>query len=354
MACSTHSAASPAAARGRPVKASVLRALVRGGGLRARLALARDLKGFLRLQYLGTASELGLLEALVSPRSAGDLQEQLGIVDTVVFTTFLQLGCSLGALSRRGDRYSLKSSGAREMGASPNGSLSAAAVELVDYHGECYRHLAGHLRTGERGDYLAGRTELVARSSRIVEPVLADYVHRSVASAGAEPTVLEVGCGSGVYLLHTAGASPRASGFGIELEPDVAGSARALLARNSLDRRFSVLCGRGLEPLPDEEARFDVVTLYNNAYYFAREERRRLFAEIRGRLSPNGRLHIASMLHGPTPASLNLSLVLAVTRGSQRLPTQAELEVDLAAAGFSAIAHERLIPTEPFVALAAR
>ncbi len=227
-------------------------------------------------------------------------------------------------------------------------------LELVDYHAECYRHLARHLRTGEKGDYLADRTELIAQSSRIVEPALADYVRRSLSGAGAAPKVLEVGCGSGVYLLHTARANSRASGFGIEVEADVAEAARELLARNSLDGRFSVLCGKGLEPLSDDKARFDVVTLYNNVYYFAQEGRRRLFEEIRRRLSPNGRLHIASMLHGPTPASLNLSLVLAVTQGSQRLPTREELELDLKAAGFSTITHERLIPVEPFVALAAR
>lgn len=336
------------------MKLSVLLAILRGGGLRAKLALVRDLNGFLRLQFLGAASELGLLEALRSPCSPEKLRRELGIVDRTGFATLLDLGVSLRILSRSGDRYALNGSGAKALASSRDGSLSAAVRELIDYHADCYRHLAGHLRTGERGDYLAGKADLVARSSRIVEPALADYVRRSLHTAGDTPRVLEVGCGSGVYLLHTARANPRASGFGIEVVSDVAEAANELLAHNGLDHRFTVLCGEGLAPLPSDEALFDLVTLYNNVYYFSRDDRRRLFEEIRRRLSATGRLHIASMLHGPTPASLNLSLVLEVTQGSHRLPSREDLVADLMAAGFSAIAEENLIPTEPFVAFAAR
>lgn len=336
------------------MKSSVLISLLRGGGLRARLTLARDLKGFLRLQFLGTTSELGLLEALRSPRSADEIRAELGIVDLAVLTTLLDLGVALGALSCSDDRYSLASSGARALATAKGGPLEAAVLELIDYHAECYRRLSSHLHTGEQGNYLADRADLIARSSRIVEPALADYVRRSLGKAGPAPKVLEIGCGSGVYLLHTARANPGATGFGIDADAGIADSVRGLLARNALESRFSVLCGRGLEPLSDREDRFDVVTLYNNVYYFTREERRQLFEEIRRRLSPSGSLHVASMLHGPTPASLNLSLVLAVTRGSQRLPTHEELMDDLGAAGFSTITQERLIPIEPFVAVAAR
>lgn len=335
------------------MRARLLLSLLRSGDLRARAALRRDLHAFLRLQFLGAALDLGLLEALRQPREGEELARLLRIEDPETFAAFLELGASLGALRRRSGRYALASRTARALARPENDPLAASVLELVDYHADIYRRLPEYLRGGEKGDYLATRGHLIARSSRLVEPVLGEYVRQTVRAAGRSPRILELGCGSGAYLLRAARANPGAHGIGVELREEVARAAAALLARNAVADRFSVVRGDALR-LPEAiDGEFDLVTLYNNVYYFTRDERRRLFGEVRRRLVAGGRLLIASMMHGATPASLDLSLVLGVTRECNRLPGRGELVEELTGAGFSQIAERRLIPMEPFLALAA-
>lgn len=325
--------------------------LLRSPHLVAKLRLRRDLRAFLRLQFLAVAAQMELLPHLQSPKSSEALARRLGLADRELLTTLLDLGVALREL--RGSRagYVLRGRTSRALATSTGTSLSASIEELVDYHTEVYAALPQHLLDGQQRDYLSGRGELIVRSSRLVEPALAALTRSLVAERGPM-SILELGCGSGVYLRHAGTANPHARGIGVELQPTVASVAGESLKRWGAADRFAVLQGDARRLPAAVGGDFDLITLYNNIYYFTPDERDHLLGELRSRLRPGGKLVIASMLRGRTPASLSLSLVLAATRGCTALPSEASLLDSLRRRAFTRIGSRRLLPGEPFMAVA--
>src|SRR5262249_13722996 len=112
--------------------------------------------------------------------------------------------------------------------------------------------------------------ELVARSSRTVEPFVREAVE-DVIPAHGPVRLLEIGCGSGIHIRHAAACNPELRALGLELEPDVAALARENVRRWNLEDRVEIEQGdfRERAPTPD----FDVATLHNNIYYFPVPER---------------------------------------------------------------------------------
>jgi cyclopropane fatty-acyl-phospholipid synthase-like methyltransferase len=92
---------------------------------------------------------------------------------------------------------------------------------------------------------------------------------------------------------------------------------------------------------------FDVITLHNNVYYFSQTERVEIFADLRQRLAPSGRLVMTSVFAGKTLSAVEFDLVLRSTAGCWPLPERTTLRNALKRAGYRAIAFHRLIATEP-------
>jgi SAM-dependent methyltransferase len=330
---------------------TVLIALLRPPGLFVRLRLRRELRSFLRLQFLAVALETGLLDMLSSPTAIGDLADRLRPAQLDTLETLLDLGVSLGELHRTRTVYRLHSRTARALVRPTGVALGAAVIELVDYHAAAFRDLPGNLLSGNQKDYLSGRSELIARSSRLVEPAVAALVRRLVGSH-TPMRILELGCGSGIYLRHASEANSHATGVGVELDPGVAQAAKNSLDRWGIADRFSITQADARD-LPNLAGSFDLITLYNNIYYFVPEERVALFGALRARLRSDGRLVVVSMTRSATPASLGLSLVLAGTRGCTALPTESELTASICQGGFTQVTRRGLLPGEPLAAFIA-
>ena len=92
--------------------------------------------------------------------------------------------------------------------------------------------------------------------------LLADFCAR-----GTVRRFADLGCGAGVILILLAQAFPRAEGFGIELQPEAAETARANAALNGVSERCEIRCGDLREPedLPEAGA-YDLVAA--NPPYF--------------------------------------------------------------------------------------
>ena len=92
----------------------------------------------------------------------------------------------------------------------------------------------------------------------------------------------------------------------------------------------------------------------NNIYYFARDERLALYRQLRGLLAPGGTLLVTTMTTPGSTASAHLHFMLCCQAGAAGLPRQGEIEQDLVRAGFEVAEAQRLVPTEPFVGIAAK
>ena len=93
--------------------------------------------------------------------------------------------------------------------------------------------------------------------------LLADFAAR-----GSVKRFADLGCGAGVILVLLSQAFPSASGFGIEIQPDAAATARENAALNGVAERCEIRCGdlRLDADLPEAGA-FDLVAA--NPPYFA-------------------------------------------------------------------------------------
>jgi cyclopropane fatty-acyl-phospholipid synthase-like methyltransferase len=223
--------------------------------------------------------------------------------------------------------------------------------EITQLHHRLILDTPELLRRGQKWTLADQDGELVARSSRTVEPALFDVIDRSFPRSGSQ-RLLEVGAGSGIYIRHAAERNPQLEALGLELQADVAAAARANLQGWGLDDRVRVEVGDIRERAV--EATFDVVTLHNNIYYFPVDERVTLFTHLRAFLKPGGLLLLTTGCQGGSPMMITLDLWCRSTQGAGRLPEVAELQEQLRQAGFTAVEAKKLLPSESYWAFTGR
>ena len=322
---------------------------------RAHALLVRDFVSWLRVEFLGTAAATGVLAALADRRrTVDDLAAALDVRDPGLLGSLLAVGESVGELQvDRAGRWRLAGVRARALVDPAVDGLAALPEEAVAYGTDVYRRLGERLAGAPAGDYLATHGEVVARTSRVAEPIFGPLLADVVRSC--QPSrVLDVGCGSGVNLRHVAEASDSASGVGIDLDAGVVDLARRNLATWGLDGRFAAHRA-DVRSLPDDLAGpWDLVLLMQNIYYFDGDGRTGLLRALR-ELAPAGTVVVATAVAGTgDPAAAHLDLVLRSTVGNTPLPTVPELRADLAAAGFASVEARRLAPWQPLRAFVAR
>jgi SAM-dependent methyltransferase len=329
-----------------------------GGGGRWRrvpgaLLAWRDAAPLVRIHFLAVATDLGLLEELRrGPATAGELGARLAIGNPALWDAFLRLGAALGELRCRAGRWSLRGRRGKALAAPEADTMRAMVQEAVGYDAAVYAGLAAHLRGAPAGDYLGATGAVIARASRLVEPALAPWL-RSLVAQRQPRRVLDVGCGTGIYLVHAATAGgPTLTGLGIDLDAGAVDLARQRLADARLAERFGVRhADVRTAGLP--AASFDLVLLFQNIYYFADDERPDLLRRLRGLLAPGGALLLASLFAGRSLAAAHYDLLFRATAGCAPLPRRQQLDRQLRDAGFTTTRWVQLIPLESFHAVVA-
>jgi SAM-dependent methyltransferase len=258
----------------------------------------------------------------------------------------------LGELGCRAGRWSLRGRRSKALAAPEADTMRAMVTEALRYDAAVYAGLDQHLRGAPPGAYLQGTGAVIARASRLVEPVLAPLL-RSLVAERHPRRVVDVGCGTGTYLVHAgAAAGPQLTGLGVDLDAAVVGLARQRLADAGLAERFDVRHA-DIRTLQLEAASFDLVLLLQNIYYFAEDQRPDLLRRLHGLLAPGGTLLLASLFAGPSLAAAHYDLLFRATKGCGPLPNRQQLDRQLHHAGFTTIRWTRLIPLEPFLAVVA-
>ena len=310
--------------------------------LRATMGILSDSRALSRIRFLRAAERIGLIQKLRTPGIAEEVARALGVTDVGLLRELLDVGVAVGELRSHDGRYSLKGSRVRALASEGGEALRGFTGELADYRGDVYRDLPAQLFGGERGHYLEEYDELVARASRLLEPFIARFV-REIVTKRAPRTLLEIGCGTGIYVRHAAEACPQLSAVGIDISERVSALAGANFTAWGLANRCTALHADIRQPqLARLDGPFDVVTLHNNVYYFSAAERASLFSDLRRRLEPAGRLVVTSIFAGKGLAAAEFDLVLRATAGCWPLPERAELIGEIKRAGFGAIEFHRL------------
>jgi SAM-dependent methyltransferase len=334
------------------VPLKIILAFARAGQLRLMAAGMRLMRVFYRLCWLASAAKHGVLAALAGgPVSLEGLAAELAPEAPDALEVWLQLGVELRELDSTNAGYALRGFLARRLADPANDAISAMLQEMTQLHHRLIMETPELLRRGQKWTLADQDGELVARSSRTVEPALFDAIDRSFARSGAQ-RLLEVGAGSGIYIRYAAERNPQLEALGLELQPDVAEAARANLRQWGLEERARVEEGDIRERTP--EAVFDAVTLHNNIYYFPVDERVALLTHLRGFLKPNGLMLLTTGCQGGSPAMVVLDLWSRSTQGCGRLPEVEEMQDQLRQAGFTSVEARSLLPTESYYAFTGR
>src|SRR5262245_59273345 len=153
--------------------------LLRLPHLAAQAGIDRDINAGIRLNFLYAACASGLLRQLREWKQWSELEPQFETLEAM-----LEVGVAVGELKRRGNRYRI--SGRRALGLSgqDGDSLAALVEEFVTIHAAVYRDFGNLPAHDGKGNYLAGKGELIARSSRVLEPFMVEFVQSQVVGQG--------------------------------------------------------------------------------------------------------------------------------------------------------------------------
>lgn len=326
--------------------------LLRTGQLTPLLGVGAGLKSFYRLTYLGAAAETGLLRRLASGPATFDSLAELYAArgqGREALEAWLQMGVRLRLLTLGSRGYALR--GLASALARPENDPALAMVqEVAGLHHKLISATLPRLRSGELWSLADQDGELIARSSRILESFQAEIIRDTFPERG-ELRLLEIGCGSGIYLRYAATRNPSLTALGIELQPAVAEMARANLRNWGLDGRVKVEEGDFRSKASGEQ--FDIATLYNNIYYFPVEERVALLQRIASFLKPSGFLLLTTCCQGGGLGTEALNLWGAATCGAGRLPAEKELVGQLHQAGYGTVKTKNLLPGDRFLSFQA-
>ena len=320
----------------------------------ARVLAVSDSRALVRALFLGSAVRLGLFDLLEVPRDLDVIAAGLGARRRDRLEAWLAVGVELGELGASDGRYAIRGRRAKALAAG-DPVLRAHYRSVLDYQTGPYADLSSLLRAApnEGRDDLENFATVIADVSRAAEPFVVPYLQRAVRRL-LPRSVLDAGCGSGVYVEAILHASPTVVVDGVDIAADVVDAARARLAARGLTARASITAADLHHWHPAPNTTYGLVTLLNNVYYFPPGERIALYRRLGAFLTPGGELLIATMTTPGSIASTHLHLMLVSQSGGAGLPSREVLAQEVREAGLTVVATDSLVPTEPFVAIRAR
>lgn len=321
--------------------------LWRSGQSLLALRLFRTTNEFYRAAFISTALNEGVYEVMQGgPRSLEELCEELGPgLDREGLRSWLELGVSLKELKKTGNGYGIKGGLSRKLALPENDAYRAVLEEIVFHHYGFVTNTPSMLRKKELFKFDDSVGELIARSSRISEPFILEAVEEAIPRSG-DFRLLEIGCGSGIYIKHACETNPSLTATGLELQPRVAEFARNNIKDWGLQSRVDIEAADVREYKAGPE--FDLVTLHQNIYYFAVDKRVELCRRLGEFLKPGGKLLLTSACQGGSPGMAALNIWVSVTEGYGPLPVPEQLCAQLQEAGLTQVRKKRLVPFESF------
>jgi len=329
----------------------VLMGMASRGWLRMLRRFDRSAQEVYRMCFLARSGELGILEAL-SQEAASPVQLavrlKLGAEQLPSLDALLKFGESLGELGSRGGVYRLKGWMAKSFVKPENDPWAAFAIEVATLHVRCFLEASGAQgRSQEVARVTDALAPVISRSSRIAEPLVESAVRTVVPGNGAF-RILEIGCGTGVHVLSALRRNPEAQVTAVEREADVVAQAKARLAEAGLSGRCDLLHADVRDLSFGQE--FDLITLYNNIYYFQDDKRAELLAQLRGWLKPGGGIALTSPCSEGRGAFSRLMLLWStLCVGVGLMPGQETLCEVLRGAGYSGVGARALLPGGDYV-----
>jgi len=326
------------------MKLTTFMKLINGGQASMLFGLLKTTNEFYRASFISAALSRGVYDNFIDGKASFEyLCEKMNVSNREGFWAWLELGVSLGELKRTGVEYQIKGKTSRALIKSENDAFKALLQEIAEYHYVYVVDTPTMLRKREWFTFDEVPGELVARSSRVNEPFIFETVD-SVIPLQGDYQLLEIGCGSGIYLQRACLRNPKLRVVGLEFQEKVATDARRNILAWGLENRATIEYTDVRNYSASQK--FDLVTLHQNIYYFPVQERENLFRHIKEYLKPGGQVLLTSVCQGGGPGVQALNIQVSTTEGFSPLPDPDQLCQQLEAGGFTQIKARRLVPLE--------
>lgn len=318
---------------------------IREGDLIRLSPVLRDWEAMVRMHFLYSAIESGLINALRNPCSKDELIIIMRVNRFEILEALLELGISCGEISLKDGFYALSGKRVRAL-IGKNGDAIAALIQgNVTYYNSIYQKSIDILRGAQKVDFLEDIGEIVARYSKIIEPYISRVIIDSVINIG-EMRYLDIGCGTGIYLKKAVETNPHLDGIGIEMDSRVILNARENIQRWGIAEKVRIIEGDIRNPPSELSDSYDLITFFNAIYYLTVEERIGVFTRLHKLLSDSGKLIIVSSFRGGAMdmATANLNFATSCLNGCTPLPTVMQIKEQLLSCGFDQISTASLLP----------
>jgi 2-polyprenyl-3-methyl-5-hydroxy-6-metoxy-1,4-benzoquinol methylase len=301
---------------------------------------------FYRASFISAALSRGVYENFIDGKASFEhLCEKLAVSNRDGLRAWLELGVSLGELKRTANEYQIQGKISKALLNPVNDAFKALLEEVVSYHYVYVMDTPTMLGKHEWFPFDQTPGELVARSSRVSEPFIFEAVDVVIPRQG-DFQLLEVGCGSGIYIHRACTRNPELHAVGLEFQEKVANVARKNIRAWGLENRATIKHADVRNY--SRSQKFDLVTLHQNIYYFPVQERENLFRHLKEYLKLGGQVLLTSACQGGGPGIQGLNIQVSTTEGFSPLPNPNELCQQLKAAGFIEVKTKRLVPFESF------
>jgi SAM-dependent methyltransferase len=308
------------------------------------LRIGKTTKEICRTGFILTAISEGIYDIMQSGHATFEEIQKLLKSDfnPEGLRAWLDLGVSLGEIEKNTNGYSIKGKLSKELIKPANDTWRAFLQVRTEVFYDFIISTPSMLKNNRQFKYREDHGELIARSSRTLEPVLLDVVDKIIPK-NKYYRLLEVGCGSGIYIKRACELNPLLTAVGLEVQQSVVDFARENIKTWNFEDRV-VIENTDIRKY-ECKSDFDLVTFYNLIYYFPIDNRIDLLKDLGKHLKPGGELILTSMCKGKDPSLNLMNLWTSMTDGYGPLPSPMQLHDQLKKAGYRKIKSEMLIPS---------
>lgn len=303
----------------------------------------KTVREFCRAGFISTALSEGIYDILSKgPASCEDIQRAIGTdFNREGLLAWLDLGVSLGELKKSQNRYSINGKFSKELLKPGNDTWKAFFQARIEIFYNYIINTPSQLKRKKKYEFSQSYGELFARSSRTVEPFLIDVVDEIIPQTG-ECSLLEVGCGSGIYIKRACDRNPYLNAVGLELQEKVAEFSRENVAVWQIADRVKIEANDIRDYT--SENKYDIITFFNLIYYFPVDERIDVLRKLKDLVRPGGQVALTTLCPINEPSIQLMNLWSSMTEGCGPLPTPEEIIDQFREAGFSKFQAQKLMP----------
>ncbi len=316
--------------------------------------IIKDCQSFIRFHFFHSALDSGLLNALETPQSINDLIHKLKVKRVDLLHAILDVGLSAGELSFTNGKYKLKGKISKSLITEKGDALGAVIQANATYYNSAYRELKDRMQGGDLSDNLENIGNLVARVSKLQEPLIKNFIRDTVKNKNPM-NLLEIGCGSGMFMKTAYKTNENTVGLGLDMDTAVVNQAKKNMEKWGLSNRFTISQGDIRTFEIEDSGPFDLITLYNLIYYFEPEERPDFIKKLKLNLSAQGKIALVTTAksNGTDIVAANLNLINCSLKGVTAVPEIESLKRLFKDSGFLKIEVTQIIPGSAFYSILA-